>query len=128
VDAVVLFVKPAVVKAAFSLPGGSKIRGRTTKAALKEAAAAWLPAEIVHRPKASFGAPLRAWISHDLSELVDEVLLSGDLVGRGFLQRAPLHRLVEEERSGREDRSKQIWQLLTLELWCQQAAAAGVTT
>jgi len=128
VEVRVPFVDPAVVKAAFSLPGGSKIRGRTTKAALKEAAQAWLPDEIVRRPKASFGAPLRAWISHDLSELVDDVLLGGDLVDSGFLQREPLRRLVEEERSGREDRSKQIWQLLTLELWCRQAAAAGVAT
>ena len=63
-----------------------------------------------------------------MTGLVDDVLLSCDLVGRGFLQRGPLRRLVEEERSGREDRSKQIWQLLTLELWCRQAAAAGVTT
>jgi len=128
VEVRVPFVDPVVVKAAFSLPGASKIHGRTTKAALKEAATAWLPTEIVHRPKASFGAPLRAWISHDLATMVDDVLLSGELVGRGFLQEEPLRRLVEEERSGREDRSKQIWQLLTLELWCQQAAAAGVTT
>ena len=56
------------------------------------------------------------------------VFEAADAVERGFLQRAPLRRLVEEERSGREDRSKQIWQLLTLELWCRQAAAAGVTT
>ena len=128
VEVRVPFVDPAVVQAAFSLSGSAKIHGRTTKAALKEAAAAWLPAEIVHRPKASFAAPLRAWISHDLAELVDDVLLSGALVDREFLQRAPLQRLIEEERSGREDRSKQIWQLLTLELWCRNAAAAGVTT
>lgn len=121
------FVDPAVVKAAFSPPGATKIRGRTTKAALKEAAEAWLPAEIVRRPKASLRAPLRAWISHDLAELVDDVLPSGDLVGRGFRQSAPLRQLVEEECSGREDRSKQIWQLLTLDLWVRQAASAGVT-
>jgi asparagine synthase (glutamine-hydrolysing) len=127
VEVRVPFVDPAVVQAAFSFPGSNKIRGRTSKAALKDAAAAWLPAEIVHRPKASFGAPLRAWISRDLSELVDDVLLSGDLVSRGFLQRTRLQTLVEQERSGREDRSKQIWQLLTLELWCRQASAAGVT-
>jgi asparagine synthase (glutamine-hydrolysing) len=36
------------------------------RSALKDAAEAWLPPEIVHRPKASFGAPLRAWVSHDL--------------------------------------------------------------
>jgi asparagine synthase (glutamine-hydrolysing) len=57
---------------------------------------------------------------------VDDVLLSGELVQRGFLQREPLRRLVDEERSGREDHSKQIWQLLTLELWCKEAKSAGV--
>ena len=126
VEVRVPFVDPLVVEAAFSLPGAAKIHGRTTKAALKEAGSAWLPDEIVNRPKASFGAPLRAWISRDLTELVDDVLLRGELVGNGFLQREPLQRLVEDERSGREDRSKQIWQLLTLELWCKNAAEAGV--
>ena len=32
---------------------------------------------------------------------------------------AAVRRLVEEQRSGREDWSMQIWQLLTLELWFQ---------
>ena len=49
------FVDPVVFAAAFSLPGGDKIRGRQQKAALKEAARAWLPDEIIDRPKASFG-------------------------------------------------------------------------
>ena len=37
--------------------------------------AAWLPDEIIDRPKASFGAPLRAWVTNDLRELVDDVLV-----------------------------------------------------
>ncbi len=74
------FVDPIVVAAAFSIPGSDKIRGRTSKAALKDAAAAWLPQEIIHRPKASFSAPLRAWISHDLKDIVDRELLDGELV------------------------------------------------
>ena len=53
------FVDPVVMAAAFSLPGSEKIRGRQQKAALKDAARAWLPDEIIDRPKASFGAPLR---------------------------------------------------------------------
>jgi asparagine synthase (glutamine-hydrolysing) len=126
VEVRVPFVDPTVVAAAFSFPGTSKIRGRTTKAALKDAAAAWLPREIIHRPKASFSAPLRAWISRDLKGTVDEELLGGQLVSSGFLRRGPLERLVEEERSGRQDRSKQIWQLLTTEMWYRQARADGV--
>src|ERR1019366_3961118 len=72
VEVRVPFVDPAVVKAAFSLPAAAQIRGRATKAAPQEDAPPGLPAEIVHRPKASFGAPLRAWISHDLAEMVDD--------------------------------------------------------
>lgn len=121
------FVDPTVVAAAFSLPPSDKIRGRTTKAALKEAATAWLPGEIINRPKASFSAPLRAWISRDLKDVVNDELLAGDLVAAGFLQRGPLEKLVEEDRSGHQDRSKQIWQLLTTEIWSRQARAAGVT-
>jgi asparagine synthase (glutamine-hydrolysing) len=127
VEVRVPFVDPLVAAAAFSLPGSAKIRGRTTKAALKDAATAWLPREIIHRPKASFSAPLRAWISRDLKETVDEDLLGGDLVSSGFLRREPLERLVHEDRSGRQDRSKQIWQLLTTEMWCRQARSSGVS-
>ena len=83
--------------------------GRVQKAALRDVAREWLP-EIVDRPKASFGAPLRAWVSNDLSELVDDVLMGGELVSSGFLRREPLHRLVEDQRTGRRDESKQVWQ------------------
>lgn len=120
------FVDPEVFRAAFSLSGDQKVRGRTGKLALKEAARRWLPDQIVDRPKASFSAPLRAWIAHDLREVIDEVLVGGELVGTGFLRRDALEQLMVEERTGREDRSKQIWQLLTLELWYRQARSAGV--
>jgi asparagine synthase (glutamine-hydrolysing) len=122
------FVDPEVFRAAFSIPGTNKIKGRQGKVALKRAAEAWLPKEIIYRPKASFSAPLRAWIGNDLRELVDDVLLNGELVAGGFLQRPALNQLVADERSGREDRSKQIWQLLTLETWCRHMRSLGVST
>ena len=120
------FVDPVVMAAAFSLPGPAKIRGRQQKAALKDAARAWLPDAVIDRPKASFGAPLRAWVTNDLRELVDDVLLRGELVDQGFLRRPPLERLVADQRSGRRDTAKQVWQLLSLELWYRNARAGGV--
>lgn len=121
------FVDPVVFAAAFALPGSDKIRGRVQKAALKDAARAWLPDEIIDRPKASFGVPLRAWVTNDLRELVDDVLLGGELVQTGFLRREPLSRLVDDQRSGRRDESKQIWQLLCLEQWYRNVRSAGVS-
>ncbi len=120
------FVDPKVFRAAFSLSGADKISMRTGKIALKRAAEAWLPKEIVHRPKASFSAPLRAWVSRDLSEVIDDTLLRGELISTGFLHEPAVTSLVEEHRAGREDRSKQIWQLLTLETWYRQTRRAGV--
>ena len=121
------FVDVEVFRAAFSLAGKEKVSGRNGKIALKRAAEAWLPKEIVHRPKASFSAPLRAWVTRDLREVIDDSLLGGELVGTGFLHRSAVAALVQDDRSGREDRSKQLWQLLTLEFWYRQARRAGVS-
>ncbi len=126
VEVRVPFVDPVVARAAFSLPGTAKIRGRHGKVALKQAAEGWLPAEIVHRPKSSFSAPLRAWIRSDLRELIQDVLVGGELVACGMVRREPLIQLIAQEQAGREDRAKQIWQLLTMELWYRNAQASGV--
>ena len=120
------FVDVEVFRAAFSLSRKEKVSGRSGKVALKRAAEAWLPREIVRRPKASFSAPLRAWVSRDLREVIDDSLLGGELVGTGFLERPAVASLVQDHRSGREDRSKQIWQLLTLEFWYRHTRRAGV--
>jgi asparagine synthase (glutamine-hydrolysing) len=122
------FVDPEVFAAAFALPGTEKIRGRTQKAPLKDVARAWLPDEVIDRPKASFGAPLRAWVTHDLAEMIDDTLVRGELVGSGFLRPEPLVRMVKEQRAGRRDYSKQLWELLTLETWYRNARTAGVGT
>jgi asparagine synthase (glutamine-hydrolysing) len=126
VEVRVPFVDPVVAQAAFSIPGNAKIRRGQGKAALKQAAKAWLPQEIVHRPKASFSAPLRAWVRGDLNEVIRDVLVGGELVQSGVIRRDALSGLVEDDRAGREDRSKQIWQLLTLELWYRHAQSLGV--
>jgi len=126
VEVRVPFVDPVVARAAFSLPGSAKIRRRQGKVALKQAAESWLPHEIAYRPKASFSAPLRAWVRGDLQEVINDVLAGGELVQSGMIRQGGLQRLIQEENDGREDRSKQIWQLLTLELWYRHAKSLGV--
>ncbi len=120
------FVDPLVFEAAFALSGSDKIRGRVQKAALKDVARAWLPDAVVDRPKASFGAPLRAWVTHDLAAVIDDTLVRGELVGSGFVQQEPLLRMVAEQRAGKRDWSKQLWELLTLETWYRNVLTAGV--
>ena len=126
VEVRVPFVDPAVARAAFSIDGAAKIRRRQGKVALKQAAESWLPREIVHRPKASFSAPLRAWVRNDLQELIRDVLVDGELAGSGMIRGEALSRSIQDEQAGREDRAKQIWQLLTLELWYRHVRSMGV--
>jgi asparagine synthase (glutamine-hydrolysing) len=128
VEVRVPFVDPVVAQAAFSIRGSDKIHGRQGKVALKRAAESWLPKEIVHRPKASFSAPLRAWVRNDLAELIGDVLVHGELVDSQMIRQEALLKLIRDERAGREDRAKQIWQLLTLEMWYRHAQAMGVAT
>jgi asparagine synthase (glutamine-hydrolysing) len=118
------FVDVEVVKAAFAIPGRQKISRGRGKLALKQAASSVLPREIVHRPKGLFSAPLRAWMSRDLAPLVNEVITSGALVSSGFLQRDALRRLVAEDAAGRQDRSKHLWHILTLDSWYRAATVA----
>ncbi len=127
VEVRVPFVDPVVARAAFSIEGNAKIRRRQGKVALKHAAESWLPREIVHRPKASFSAPLRAWVRGDLQEVIRDVLVRGELVESGMIRREALSHLIQDEQAGREDRSKQIWQLLSLELWYRNAQSKGVS-
>ena len=126
VEVRVPFVDPVVARAAFSFEGSAKIQRRRGKVALKQAAESWLPHEIVHRPKASFSVPLRAWVRNDLREVIQDVLVGGELAGSGMIRREALERLIRDEHAGREDRSKQLWQLLTLELWHRNARSMGV--
>ncbi len=126
VEVRVPFVDPVVAHAAFSFGGAAKIQRRQGKVALKQAAESWLPREIVHRPKASFSAPLRAWVRNDLQGMIRDVLVGGELAGSGIIRGEALSRLIQDEQAGREDYAKQIWQLLTLELWYRHVRSMGV--
>ena len=43
-----------------------------------------------------------------------------------MLRRQGVLALIADEQSGREDNAKQIWQLLSMELWYRRVRAAGV--
>jgi asparagine synthase (glutamine-hydrolysing) len=118
------FVDLEVARVAFALPGAAKIVGGQAKLALKRAAERWLPREIIYRPKAAFGAPLRAWMRRDLAGMVDDLLPRGRLVGDGWLDGPAVQRMIDEDRAGRRDHALRLWHLISLEIWLRGAARA----
>ena len=119
------FVDIEVVRAAFRISGADKIRGRNGKFALKKAAEAWLPHSIIYRPKGLFSVPLRAWIRNDLKTMVDDILPSGELVRQGYTKAAYIRDLIDDDRAGRADYSKEIWHLLTMDFWLRNQKNAA---
>jgi asparagine synthase (glutamine-hydrolysing) len=120
VEVRVPFIDKLFITAAMQIPGNLKIRNGTSKYILKKAAENYLPKEIIYRAKASFGAPIRSWISNDLRPMVDELLSEENITKRGFLNYPFVKKLIDNDRKGIEDNAYQIYQLLTLELWCKE--------
>ena len=93
------YVDKEVAAAAFAIPGRAKIVGRERKAILKQAAEAWLPREIVYRPKGLFSAPLRAWIRRDLADMVEDLVAGGTLVTSGLVDKQMVRTMIDETAS-----------------------------
>jgi asparagine synthase (glutamine-hydrolysing) len=106
-----------IVEKMFTLPPGQRIRGNVQKHLLKKVSERYLPREIVHRPKAPFNAPLRAWMRGPLASMVDELLSESSLKARSFYHPPAVRALIEQDRRGIEDHGMVIWTLLTMEIW-----------
>ncbi len=114
------FIDKEIVELAMRIPGNYKYNNGESKSILKKMAEKYLPHEIIYRPKSSFGAPIRSWISSDLRPMVDELLSRSNIQKRGFFQYQYIEKLINDDRSGKEDNAYRIYQLLTLELWCRE--------
>lgn len=99
------------------IPAQLKLRRLTRKYVFKRSQEGVLPRDVIWRPKAGFGAPLRSWLIGDLKGLVDEVLAESTIVSRGLLEPSEVRRMIRANEQGTEDNALRIWALLTLELW-----------
>jgi len=106
-----------LVEWAARLPDRLKVRGLGGKVLLKRLARQWLPREIVDRPKVGFTVPLSPWFRGPLRELVADTLLSPTCLARGYYRPEALRQVVEDHLEGRRDRARELWTMLTLELW-----------
>jgi asparagine synthase (glutamine-hydrolysing) len=106
-----------IVEKMFTLPPAQRIRGNTQKWLLKKVSERYLPREIVHRPKAPFNAPLRAWMRGPLAPMVDDLLSESSLKARGFYDPSAARALIESDRRGVEDHGMVIWTMLAIEIW-----------
>jgi len=103
-----------------SLPIDMKLRGATTKYALKKVGEKLgLPRSILGRRKQGFEIPLANWLRTDLREMRDDLLLHPRMVQLGYFNESFIRSLVVEHDRGAVNHAERIYTLLILELWCK---------
>lgn len=117
VEVRVPFLDPDLVAFATRLPPKLKQRGVTGKWIFKKAMEPLLPRDVIYRPKAGFGAPLRRWLQQDLREHVEDLLSENTLKNRGLFDPKAVKELVALDRSGKIDAAYPIFSLICIELW-----------
>ena len=97
-----------------------KQKGRVGKWVLKKAMEPYLPNDVIYRPKAGFGAPLRKWMrGGPLQPMLDDVLSPASLRRRGLFDPRSVQDLIRDNRDGRVDGSYTLLSILSIELWCR---------
>ncbi len=118
---------PGLVTWGMALPAGLKISGGRGKQVLRDAAAPYLPAELLARKKLGFGFSLAEQM-RARAPLMRERLLGAPMLDSGFFDRTALARLIDEHTAGTFDHSQPLWTLLMVEgffaMQAQPAAAA----
>ena len=119
-EARVPFLDPAVTNFAFGLQTKHKVRGLSKKVLLRKAAEPLLPREVVHGRKRGFSIPAAAWLRGELEPFARETLAAETLRRQGFFEPETVSRLIGEHATGLEDRSRQLWGLLSFTLWYER--------
>ena len=103
------------------IPASLKLNGsnnnQSSKYILKQAAKGLVPEVIIQRAKKGFGVPLAQWFKSELKDMLMDTLTDQRTRDRGLLNQNAIRALTNEHQLGRRDHSRQLWSLLTLELW-----------
>ena len=113
------FLDKKVFEVARKLPSSAKIKGTTTKPALRLAASKSIPNESYNRKKLGFPVPLREWMKDD--DLYNEIKekFMGKTAQKFFKQNKIL-KLLEKQRDDNKNMYKKVWTIYTFIIWYDQ--------
>lgn len=119
------FLRGSLIEFALALPDDAKLRGTSGKWALKQAAKALLPADLLARRKQGFSPPFSAWARGPLRGIVLDELSPARIERAGVLDARAVQQVVREHLDGREDRGRTLWALLSLQCWAERWVASA---
>jgi len=114
------FLDHRVAQVAWRLPMAMKIRGNTSKWALRQILYQYVPQELIDRPKAGFAIPIGQWLRGPLRGWASELLHPDRLASEGYLRPEPITRLWHQHLSGSYDHTTKLWTVLMWQAWLEQ--------
>jgi asparagine synthase (glutamine-hydrolysing) len=119
------FLDHRVVELAWQLPLHMKIRGNTSKWALRQVLYKYVPKELIERPKAGFAIPVGEWLRGPLREWAQALIDPARLRREGYLHSEPIQKVWKEHLMGRRDHTPKLWAVLMFQSWLEQTPQAS---
>ena len=119
------FLDHKLVEYAATIPSWMKVNKLNSKYIFKSYAKKFVPKEIVFRKKQGFPVPVKQWMRKELKSGVKEVLLDRRSRERGLFNPNYIKSMFEQHEQGSQDYSKNLWNLLVLELWMRKFIDGG---
>jgi asparagine synthase (glutamine-hydrolysing) len=115
------FLDRGLVEFVESLPTSYKLRRGVRKLVHKRAMGEVLPRRIVHRKERGFKTPVDRWLrGPELGIFASEALLDRDALSMRYLNRPAVEAMLDRHRKGVADHTRQLFCLLSLELWARR--------
>jgi len=102
---------------ACSMPPELKLHGLKDKYALRKAMSDVLPEATVRKRKHRFFVPIDLWLERSLNEIASQVLSEESCRRRAYFKTDKIRKIFRNFGRSKLYHSRQIWSLLTLELW-----------
>jgi asparagine synthase (glutamine-hydrolysing) len=110
------FLDHRVAAVAWRLPLAMKIRGSTSKWALRQLLHRYVPPALIERPKAGFAMPIGSWLRGPLRPWAEDLLNPQLMQRQGYIQPEPIRRLWRAHQRG-ADHTPQLWSVLMWQAW-----------
>ena len=121
IEARVPFLDHRLVELTSKMPDSMKIKGLNhTKFILKRMMSKHLGKDHVYRKKQGFFMPIDNWLNKELKGTVDDLLNITKIYREGILSPEYVKKIKENYDKGKIYYSRQLWALMSFELWYRQ--------
>ena len=101
------------------LPAEFKASPRRTKIVLREIARRRLPDSLLSRKKVGFAVPVASWFRGGLGDALERLTLGPEARPDPLVDPERVRKALALHRVGRYDLGKELWSLLTLDVWAR---------